>query len=99
MRTIAISLSFQRQAGLLPSGDAAPQLIHLAELVLLQHTQCTSRTRTGATTDNHRLVLEPGDLREAFIQFRERYVLRMGNMAAGILARVAHIEHQRVTVD
>src|SRR5258706_1883293 len=91
------TLLFHRQPGLLPRAEAASEIDDAAEALLPEGGRGLCGALAAVVVDDERLVLAVRELAGvAALQARKRQVARAEDMAGAVVARVAHVEHQRV---
>src|SRR5258706_579864 len=91
------TLLFHRQPGLIPRAEAASEIDVAAEALLPEGGRGLCGALAAVVVDDERLVLALRELAGvAALQARKRQVARAEDMAGAVVARVAHVEHQRV---
>src|SRR5678815_2497348 len=94
--TSATLLLLHRQAGLSPGAETAGKIRDLREALALQRRRGFRRALAAVVVDDDRLLLALGEVGRAFVDARERNVLRAEDVSRGVFARIAHVEQQRV---
>src|SRR6185503_2230730 len=97
IRTFAMSFFFHGQPGLTPCTQTARKAHGLAEALAFQRGRRLAGAIAVVAVDDHRLVLVlSGNFRADGFDTGERHVLRAENMPGSVLARIAHVDDERI---